>query len=161
AARLDIGQLGQRLLDVPASLLQGPPPVVDLFQEVAQLADLARFGVVHVEDRGDLLQGEAESAPAQDQPETYPVPHAVDASLAVAARREEAAVLVDPDRPQCDAVLLGQLADRPGPRLFPLRMVPVWRVAVRRIRAVLLKGTRVLGFPLAHASSVAYLYVRV
>ena len=67
------------------------------------------------EDVGDLGQGEAEPPAAQDELQPDPVAVAEDPGRARALRRQQALVLVEPDRAQRRAELRGELADRPGP----------------------------------------------
>ena len=67
AAALHVGEVGQGLVEVAAALLEVAAAYVDLLDEVVQLAGLAGLLVVHVDDRGDLVEGEAEPPPAQDQ----------------------------------------------------------------------------------------------
>ena len=105
----------ERLLDVPAPLVQLGAPVRDLVEQVAQLALLAGLLVVHVDDPADLVEVEAEALPAQHQRQPDPLARVVDPPGAVPLRREQASVLVEADGPMGHAELVGELGDRPGP----------------------------------------------
>src|SRR6476659_7552960 len=73
AALLDAVEVDERLLDVAPALRELGTAYVDLLEQVLQLAGLTRLFVVHVDDGGDLVEGEPEPAPAQDQLDADPV----------------------------------------------------------------------------------------
>src|SRR4051812_32014434 len=111
AAPLEVAQLRQGGLDVPAALLQLGPPVADLAEQVAQLTGLAGLLVVHVHDGADLLQGEAEPLASQYELQPDPVARVEHPDGAASLRRDQADVLVVADRAVRDAELLGDLRD--------------------------------------------------
>ena len=114
AAGFYFGEVLEGLFYVLAALFEFLAAVGYLVEEVDELAFLAGFGVVHVDDPGDLVEGEAEAFAAQDQAEADTVAGVVDAGGAAAFGREQAAVLVEPDGPERHVVLGGQFRDRPG-----------------------------------------------
>ncbi len=69
-------------------------------------------GLVHVDQLADLGQRQAEALAAQRELEPGAVARRVDAPLALAARREQALVLVEADRARRDFELARQFADR-------------------------------------------------
>src|SRR6476620_9751042 len=114
AAALEVGELGEGVLDVLPAAFQLGAPVPDLAEQVGELTRLARLLVVHVDDRADLLEREPEPLAAQDEVQPRPVPAVVDPRGAAALGRDQAQVLVVAHGPVGDAELLGHLGDRPG-----------------------------------------------
>ena len=86
AAALELGQLGEGVLEVAAALLEVGAALVDLAEHVLQLAGLAARPVVEVDDRADLLEREAEPLAAQDERQPGAVAAVVDAGRCRAAR---------------------------------------------------------------------------
>src|SRR5690606_34708071 len=115
APAFDLVELGEGGLDIPTTLLQLGTADRDLVQQVAQLPDLAGFGVVHVEDVRGLPEGEAQPLASQDQPQPDPVTCVEAALVASPLGGEQPLVLVEANGAQAHRVLLGELADRPGP----------------------------------------------
>src|SRR5690606_40744790 len=107
-------ELGQGVLDVPLAALQVGATVVDLGQQVAQLTGLAGLLVVHVDDRADLLEREADPAAAHDQREADAVAAVVDPLRAATLGGDQPELLVVAHSAVGDAELLG---DRKSTRL--------------------------------------------
>ena len=114
AALLQHAQLGQRLVQILTLLLQGAPAPVDVGDQELQLATFAGLLVVEVEDVRDLGEGEAEPFAAQDELQPDPFAIMEDPGGADPLRRQQAAVLVEPDGAQRGVELGRQLADAPG-----------------------------------------------
>src|SRR5450759_5622930 len=113
AAALELVELPERILDVASSAFEVRAPVVDLVQHIAELARLAPWLVIQVDDRADLLEREAEPLAAQDQVEPGAVAPVVDAHRRTTLGGDEAEVLVVADRPVRDGELVADLRDRP------------------------------------------------
>ena len=73
-ASLQVVQLGHRFIQVGALALECAAPFLDVLDQEAQLPGFTWGLVVHVDDLGDLVQGEAEPLPAQYQLQPHPVP---------------------------------------------------------------------------------------
>src|SRR5680860_1261217 len=101
-------------LDVTAALFEVGTAYADLFDQIVQLTGLAGLLVVHVHDRGDLVEREADPSPAQDQGEAHPVALVEDPGGAPTFRGEQAEVLVMSDRSRRDVVLRGERSDAEG-----------------------------------------------
>ncbi len=121
AGRLEHVELGERVVEVAAPLLEVGSAVVDLREDVLELAAPAARGVVQVDDRADLPQGEAQPLAPQDEAEPGPVTAVVDPRGAAALGGDEPEVLVVPDRAVGDPELVRDLGDGPGP---PCRRAP-------------------------------------
>src|SRR3954469_24250106 len=80
--------------------------------ETLELRAVVAARLVHVDELADLGEREAEALSAQRQLEPGAVAGRVDAPLALAARREQALGLVEPDRARRDVELLREFADR-------------------------------------------------
>ena len=115
AALLQGVEFGQRLVEVMPLLFQGVPAPVDVGDQELQLSALAGLLVVEVQDVGDLAQGEAEPLAAEDELQPDPLAIMEDPGGADPLRRQQTAILVEPDGAQGGAELRGELADRPGP----------------------------------------------
>src|SRR5690625_2276393 len=102
------------LVDVAATLFEVGTAGFDLTDEVAKLAGFARFGVVHADDRLDLVEREAEAFTAQNQAQSHVVSGVEDALCATSFWVEEPVLLVIPDRAQRDVVLVSEFGDRPS-----------------------------------------------
>src|SRR5829696_8934476 len=88
--------------------------VLDLFQAELELGG-GREGLLALRQHvADLDQGEAELLAFQDDGQAGPVAGAVDPLGAGPDRRKQPAVLVEPERPQGNAELAGQVADGVG-----------------------------------------------
>ena len=81
-------------------LFQKRPSLMDLLQEVLKLPHLAGFGIVEVDDSGDLGQRKPKTLTAQDQFETSPVAVRIDPGLAPPLRCQQALILIEPDCPR-------------------------------------------------------------
>src|SRR6185503_6136706 len=100
--RLDIGPLLQQACAV----------LLEHGEEALELRPLVAPRLVHVDQLADLGQRQAEALAAQRELEAGAVARRVDAALAVAARREQALVLVEADGARRDVELARELADR-------------------------------------------------
>lgn len=89
AAGFYLGQFLEGFVDVAAALFEFCAAVGDLGEEVDELAFLAGFGVVHVDDLGDLVEGEAEALAAEDEAQADLVAGVVDALRAAALGGEQ------------------------------------------------------------------------
>lgn len=69
------------MLKVGAALFEVGSAVGDLGEEVDELAFFAGGGVVHVDDGGDFVEGEAEAFAAQDEGQADAVAGVVDADV--------------------------------------------------------------------------------
>src|SRR5699024_10390888 len=114
ATLLDDGELGEGVLDVLAALLEVGAPLLDLAQEVLQLTAAAPGRVVEVDDRGDLVEGQAQALAAQHEGESGAVAPVEDPDRALPLRGDQADALVVAHRAGGHAELVRDLADGPG-----------------------------------------------
>src|SRR5699024_1882949 len=90
AALLDDGELGECVLDVLAARLEVGAPLLDLAQELLQLTAPSPGCVVEVDDRGDLVEGQAQALAAQHEGEAGAIAPVEDPDRALPLRGDQA-----------------------------------------------------------------------
>src|SRR5678815_4465838 len=104
--------LGKLRFDVGALLDQAVLVRFEHGEEALELRPLVPAGLVHVDQLADLGKRQSEALAAQGQLETGAIARGVDSPLPVAARRDQALVLVEADGARRDLELARELADR-------------------------------------------------
>jgi hypothetical protein len=104
-------QLADRHIDIDLLLFEGDDAVFELLAGVRELAPVVGR-IVHLEKFPDLGQRKAQSPPAQNENNSRPILHRVDARLSAPLGPDQTFVLVEAQRPCGDGKFLGQLSYR-------------------------------------------------
>ncbi len=114
ALALRFADLLQRIVDVAALLLQRGAVLFQHGQVLTQLDFGVAGPVVHVDQRQDLGQLQAQPLAAQGQLQARAVARSENAVAALARRADDSLVFVEANRAGRDVELAGEFGDGPG-----------------------------------------------
>src|SRR5689334_8183145 len=107
-------EIGNRLVDLEALLLQPDEPVLELGRGDPELGQLSVLQIVEIEHLLDLFEREADALAAQDELQPRPVAIAEEPGPAPPRRRQQPFLLVEPQSSRRNVEFPAEVGDRIG-----------------------------------------------